>query len=151
MASEVTAKLAYGKNPTHLKDVPKGIRFYNAGHVPGSLQIAIDTPEGKIVYTGDFKLLPRFWMKGADVIDCDYLIIESTYARIVHPPYEEVVEKFRNFIKRKKGTKIIGAYPLGKAQEVILLLNEEGISPIVTEDIGRVNKLYISHNTDIFR
>ena len=137
LSSEFTAKLVYNIKPAKKL---KNIEYHNAGHIPGSLQISIDTDGGKIVYTGDIKLSSRGSIKGADVVECDYLIIESTYARMVHPSYDDVVHNFKKFMK-KKGTKIIGAYPVGKAQEIIMLLNEQGTTPIVTEKIHEVNKL----------
>jgi len=138
LCSEFTAQIGYGTNkPVKINNVS----FHNAGHIPGSLQAAVDTCEGKIVYTGDLKLSSRGILKGAEIIDCDYLIIESTYARSVHMPYEESVTKLRKFLK-KQSTKLIGAYRVGKAQEVTAILNEQGITPVVSKEIAEVNIKY---------
>ncbi len=136
ISSNFTSEIIYNKQPD---PPPKGITLYNAGHIIGSKQITINTEQGRIGYTGDLRLSPRFGIKGAEIIDCDYLIIESTYARSTHPPYEEVYESFRKCLKNK-GIKIIAAYEVGKAQEITKILNEEGITPIVTEKINRLNQ-----------
>ncbi|MCC7570206.1 MBL fold metallo-hydrolase [Candidatus Micrarchaeota archaeon] len=138
LASEFTANLVYKNSPEYHKSV----KYYDAGHIIGSVQIQIETPEGRVGYTGDLKPKTRGKIKGAQTMGCEYLIIESTYARSIHPSYEKVVEDFGNYLKRKNGTKLIGAYKIGKAQEVNMILNEEGITPIVSPSIAKINEIY---------
>ena len=52
---------------------------HNSGHVLGSCMIEAATPEGTILYTGDFNTRKTYTMKPAETVPCDVLIIEATF------------------------------------------------------------------------
>ncbi len=62
--------------------------FYEAGHIPGAAMIYLESPEGTVLYTGDFKLAPTGITAGACLpasVKPDVLILCGLHAR--HPNY----------------------------------------------------------------
>lgn len=119
------------------------VEFYDAGHIPGAVITRLETDEGVVVYTGDFKLSPTRLHAGADAenVDCDILVIESTYANRDHPPREEVERRFIEKIKEildNGGNVVIPVFALGRAQEIIDLLVAYNIRyPIYFDGMGK--------------
>ncbi|MFH7903990.1 MAG: hypothetical protein QW409_03510, partial [Candidatus Aenigmatarchaeota archaeon] len=80
--------------------------------------------------------------------DVDILIIESTFGskEFVFPDREQEIDRLIKFVREKTeilGKRVeIGAYPLGKAQEIIKILNDFGIVPSTTKTIERFNEIY---------
>ncbi len=114
--------------------------LYDANHILGSYIAYIELDGKTILYAPDFRL--ESFNK-----DVDILIIESTFGdpNIIFPDTDEVIDKLIRWIKSKEvqNKKIeIGAYALGKAQEVIKILNEHSIYPRVTKTIEKYNKVY---------
>ncbi|MFA5382803.1 MAG: hypothetical protein WC356_06560, partial [Candidatus Micrarchaeia archaeon] len=140
-------------NPIRLN--PKGITLFNAGHILGSTQLMAETNEGLLVYTGDFKLRDGLTTKGAEIRNCDTLIIESTYAQpgIVFPEYGSVYAEISNWVKRNKhNTLLFGGYSLGKSQEIIKILNDYcGVIPLVDEKVEYFCKIYEKHGIKLNR
>ncbi len=60
------------------------VRVLDAGHMLGSCQFEVVTPEFTGVYTGDINCVETLTTQAAQVKQCDYLIIEATYG---HPSY----------------------------------------------------------------
>jgi Cft2 family RNA processing exonuclease len=114
------------------------IEFIDAKHILGSSMILIENEES-ILYTGDFK--NREFKKEVDI-----LIIEATYGKpgLVFPDRDEEIEKMIKWINSQKIYKKIeiGVYPIGKAQEIIKILNEYSIFPSVTKTIEKFNNVY---------
>lgn len=124
----------------------KNIKLFPAGHMLGSTQILLQNGES-IVYTGDFKLRDGYTTKGAEIIECDKLYIDATFGEpcFKFPKKEEISEEINKWVKKineENKAVIFGAYKLGKAQELIKLLNENDIVPIVDETIERCCKIY---------
>jgi len=113
----------------------------------GSAQIFIETPEASILYSGDFKVSENLTTLPLEVRNADILITEATYGnpRYIFPQQEKTKEEFVKWVKSeiRKGNEVhVGAYPIGKSQEAIKILNEEGIIPKVTETIRRYSEVY---------
>ena len=111
------------------------ISLHPAGHMLGARQLRAQTPEGTFVYTGDFALHASYTAPAAEILQCDTLMIDSTYClpHMRFPPREKVLSDMRVFV-RENGQDIIvfGAYVRGKSQELVAFLNEEcGIAPVV--------------------
>ncbi len=147
VATKETAKLA-GLDEYKDKFMDKDIevRLVNAGHILGSSQIEILNGH-HIVYTGDIRLRDSILMKGADVLDPEVLIIESTFGlpHFKFPDYEVIYSEIGRWVKsnlRIGRHVVIGSYALGKAQEITKLMNELGETPIVTRDIWENNNKY---------
>ncbi|MBN2141876.1 MBL fold metallo-hydrolase [Candidatus Woesearchaeota archaeon] len=103
--------------------------FRNAGHIPGSAMMEIETEGKKIVYTGDMKMRPSLLMKGAysNYKDVDVLIIESTYGNRTLPDREKLKERFLDYVQSivdQKGSVVIPVFSLGRAQEILMILSE---------------------------
>lgn len=105
------------------------VNLINAGHIPGSAQITVQADGRKVLYTGDFNLIPTHLVPGADreYHDLDAIIIESTYAAEDHP---DRAESERNFVLACKevvedgGTVLVPAFGVGRSQEIICMLSD---------------------------
>ncbi len=110
-------------------------RMIDAGHILGARQLVVEGDGERVAYTGDFSVKPTIFGFKADVPQCDRLIMEATYGDpdYVFPPLEDVHRDIAGWVG-KNGTSnlLIGCYELGKAQEVIRILNELSIAPVVT-------------------
>ena len=103
------------------------VTLVNAGHIPGSAQVIVENEGKRVLYTGDFNLVPTHLVSGADraYADLDGLVIESTYAAQDHP---DRVESEREFVLACKevvesgGTVLVPAFGVGRSQEIICML-----------------------------
>lgn len=122
-------------------------KLVSSGHMLGATQIIIQTKDFKIVYTSDVKLNPSLTSKKIKIEDCDILILEATYGDpfFKFPDYEELKNDFLHWVENnlKKGNRIdLGAYQVGKAQEIIKLLNKNNIIPKVSSTIKKYCEVY---------
>lgn len=108
-----------------------GIKFwcYHAGHVLGAAMFMIEIAGVKILYTGDFSREEDRHLMAAEVpkIKPDVLIIEATYGTHLHEKREEREARFTNTIFQtvtKGGRCLIPVFALGRAQELLLILDE---------------------------
>jgi Cft2 family RNA processing exonuclease len=103
----------------------------------GARQIKAETDGGAFVYTGDFSLHDSYTTRGAKIVDCDTLMIDSTYAQphMRFPSRFDVLAAMEKFVKKNSDSIIVfGAYNSGKAQELVSFLNREcGVAPVVNE------------------
>ncbi|KAI5751457.1 hypothetical protein M8J77_007666 [Diaphorina citri] len=112
------------------KDV-NGIKFsaYNAGHVLGAAMFLIEIAGVKILYTGDFSRQEDRHLMAAEIppVKPDILITESTYGTHVHEQREEREGRFTSLIHdivNRGGRCLIPVFALGRAQELLLILDE---------------------------
>lgn len=83
----------------------------------------------KILYTGDYSREEDRHLKPAEFPNCevDVLIVESTYGVQVHEHRDKREEKFiktvHDIVKRS-GKCLLPVFALGRAQELLLILNE---------------------------
>jgi len=132
----------------------KGTRMIEAGHILGARQFVLEN-DNKIIYTGDISLKNNIFGFKAKIEECDRLIIESTYAS---PEYQFedpslVYEQIAKWIKENEYANIIiGAYELGKSQEIARVLNEYcGIAPIISDKCEDFCAVYESFGFKIDR
>ena len=124
------------------------IETYNAGHILGSLQFHFRRRTTTLTYTGDFNLESTLITKAAKPIECDELIIDATYGHpeINFPPREIIYNEIADFIEKaikNEQPPAFYAYPIGKAQELIALINKYlNLEVIIDGEISRVNKVY---------
>ncbi len=124
-----------------------GARFelIDAGHIPGSATIKLEAEGKKIIYTGDIKTEETRLHKGARLEfiedeEIDILITESTYGDRDHTERTRTEYKFMEAVKEtldEGGSVIIPVFAVGRAQEILLILNEERIkAPIYLDGMG---------------
>ncbi|MEM4348541.1 MAG: hypothetical protein QXN37_03155 [Candidatus Anstonellaceae archaeon] len=145
IASEETF-LLLGQPPNTSFPLPKGVSLHQAGHMLGARQIKAQLDGEVFVYTGDFSLHQSYTVEPAKILECDTLMIDSTYAlpHLQLPSRQQTVKRLVRFVKENESKIIIfGAYVRGKTQELVKLLNEEcNVSPIVSQQASHFCQIY---------
>jgi putative mRNA 3-end processing factor len=150
----------YGLNPdTKILEYNKKYKFddleykiINSGHVLGSYSLILEYNGTKINITSDLNTLPTTVTKEAKIEDCDILIIESTYGsqKDVFPNKDKEYNKLLKWItfnKLNNRLPIIGAYPLGKTQELVKLISDNTNYNIgLTNEAYDICNVYQNHN-----
>lgn len=126
------------------------VRFYDAGHIPGSASIYIESEKGQsLYYTGDINTKDtRLVSKASESPDADVLVLESTYFSEDHPPRKETESAFIDSLTRTLdigGNVVIPAFAIGRTQEILMLLDEYGIHPYVDGMGVSVYKMLMKH------
>ncbi|EJF65154.1 Metallo-hydrolase/oxidoreductase [Dichomitus squalens LYAD-421 SS1] len=108
-----------------------GVTFtpYHAGHVLGACMFLIDIAGLKILYTGDYSREEDRHLVKAEIppIHPDVLIVESTYGVQSHEPRDDKEARFTNLVHsiiRRGGHVLLPTFALGRAQELLLILDE---------------------------
>lgn len=125
------------------------ITFYKAQHILGAAQVLVELEDGnKVGWTGDFKL------EGTRVLDCDTLVIESTYGS---PSCRRLFDKdVRKILvdlvetHLKDGTVYVFGYH-GKLQEVMQILHEADVTVpfVMPEKVYNVSKVCERHGMKV--
>jgi len=127
-----------------VSDVTPDVRItlYNAGHILGSSMIHMHVGNGlhNILYTGDMKYGKTSLLEPAvtSFPRLETLIMESTYGGKdnLFPPKEECDKEFIDIIKKtieRKGKVLIPVLGSGRAQEVIIIIDEAIRNKILDE------------------
>ncbi|UNQ72615.1 MBL fold metallo-hydrolase [Infirmifilum sp. NZ] len=104
------------------------VSLVDAGHIPGSAMISIDTGSYTVVYTGDYALHDTCLLRMGDksaLSKADLVVTESTYAEFDHPPRDWVEREFIATVTEViegGGTVLIPAFAVGRAQEILCVL-----------------------------
>lgn len=133
-----------------LDDGTTRVELIESGHVLGSRQLYAEADGETFVYTGDLNLNGSLTTPRADVRECDTLLMECTYGLREYdfPAREDVHREIQRWVKagQAKGEiTVFGAYTLGKTQELVAILNEAGIAPLVTPPAKRFCEVYEKH------
>ena len=112
----------------------KDVEDIDSGHILGSKAFLI---EGKILYTGDFNIWDRLFLKGFKPPKTEILIIEATYGApdFIFGEFNKLLDKLLSTISRYilEGRNIVlEAFPLGKLQ-------------LISEVLKNVKNVYL-HN-----
>lgn len=152
IASKETLEL--GRLSASLSTHP-GTELLDAGHILGSRQLWAETDGGSALYTGDFRLKEGIFTKGAESKQADKLIIECTYGdpSFSFPSPEETYSEIAKWVNSHKDSiLLLGAYNLGKTQELIKVLNDYcKITPVVTPDSEHFNSVYDKNGVKLDR
>ncbi|KAL9017348.1 MAG: hypothetical protein Q9185_005346 [Variospora sp. 1 TL-2023] len=103
---------------------------YPAGHVLGAAMFLIEIAGLKILFTGDYSREDDRHLISAEVpkgIKIDVLITESTYgiaSHIPRPERETALMKSITGILNRGGRVLMPVFALGRAQEILLILDE---------------------------
>jgi len=118
-----------------------------AGHIFGSAQFFLETKDGSLLYTGDFKLRPGRSAEPAEWRQAQTLIMETTFGipRYRFPPTEEIVGQIVAFCRDALETDavpVLLGYSLGKAQEILCALSEAGLKPMLHGSVHQMTRIY---------
>lgn len=100
-----------------------------AGHVLGTAMFMVDIAGVQVLYTGDYSSKEGRHLQAAEIpqFSPDICIIESTCGVQLHQPYEIREKRFTDVIHStisQGGRVLIPAFALGRAQELLLILDE---------------------------
>jgi len=124
------------------------LECFSAGHVFGSAQIRVTRPDGhRVVYTGDISLEPALTSEPAPILECDTLVIESTFGHPKYrfPPRAQVYDQVAAWCRAKlaEGVRpVLLAYSLGKSQETVRQLIARGLRICAHPTIHAVGTVY---------
>lgn len=117
-----------------------GFSFYDAGHIPGSAGIHVETSEGSVFYTGDTHSADTRLLKAAKYPKhADIVITESTYGYRQHPKRRDVENDFLKNIEdtlERGGVALVPSFAIGRTQEILLVL-ESLEYPVYLDGMGK--------------
>ncbi|HWA62873.1 MAG TPA: ligase-associated DNA damage response exonuclease [Caulobacteraceae bacterium] len=130
------------------------ITLVPAGHVLGSAQVVVRWKGLTMVVSGDYKRRRDPTCPAFQPVDCDVFVTEATFGLPVfrHPDDAgEVAALLHSVAQFPERSHIVGAYALGKAQRLIMLLREAGWDrPIFVHGaLERLNGLYQRFGVDL--
>ena len=144
------------RTPTPIEAIPYGepleldscrLTLYPAGHVLGSAQTLVETDFGRVLYTGDLKTRAGYTSAPAATVQADVLIIESTFGK-PHYRFPETAEVLAALIAWCREALDLGAtpvllgYTLGKGQEILAALSDEGFDIVLHPALFAVTEVY---------
>ena len=105
------------------------ITALNAGHVLGAAMFLIEIAGVRVLYTGDYSREEDRHLMAAESpsVKPNVMICESTYGVGSHMPRDEREAKFIGWVKEvveRGGRCLIPIFALGRAQELLLILDE---------------------------
>lgn len=125
-----------------------GIRFtaYHAGHVLGACMYFVEIGGLKVLFTGDYSREEDRHLQVAEVppMRPDILITESTFGTAAHEPRLEKEARMTKIIHLtllKGGRILMPVFALGRAQELLLILEEYWLQ---NEDLHSINVFFAS-------
>jgi Cft2 family RNA processing exonuclease len=124
------------------------VTLYPAGHILGSAQCLLEhAHNGRLLYTGDFKLRPGRSAETCVTPRADVLIMETTFGlpRYAFPPDTEVWAGIVAFCRQALAdgvTPVLFAYSLGKTQELLHGLAEHQLPVMLHPQGMRLTRLY---------
>ncbi len=122
------------------------VQLSSAGHIPGASMMLYKGSKD-VLFTGDLQTLPTHIVGGAEPLECDVLVIESTYAGREHPDRKETERRFRDKVAEtveRGGKVIVPAFAVGRAQEVLMSLASSGFETCLDGMARKVNSIYLS-------
>lgn len=111
-------------------NIPGGfsMTLHEAGHILGSTMAKFHYGNKNIVFTGDIGNSPDPLLKDTEeILDADYMIIESVYGDRNHEDREQRVTKLKNAVMEtiaKKGILMIPSFALERTQNLLYILND---------------------------
>ncbi|XP_046546070.1 LOW QUALITY PROTEIN: cleavage and polyadenylation specificity factor subunit 3-like [Haliotis rubra] len=115
----------------HQETEVNGVKFwcYTAGHVLGAAMFMIEIAGVKVLYTGDYSRQEDRHLMAAEIpnVRPDIVIIESTYGTHIHEKREDRELRFTSLVHdivNRGGRCLVPVFALGRAQELLLILDE---------------------------
>lgn len=112
------------------------VEYAPCGHILGAGVLVIDSPEGRILWTGDYSVTGQPTIGGLDLDwvrrkaaerPFDLVVSEGTYGAEVHPPREKENERFIRVLEHvtgKGGKVLIPAFAVGRAQDITFVIRQ---------------------------
>ncbi len=123
------------------------VEVHSAGHIPGSCMFELKGEETTL-FTGDINTTNARLIWGTHPVECDNLIMETTYGGENHPDRKETEKKFLDKIDEtleKGGQVIVPVFAVGRTQEILMLLNDRDYD-VWYDGMGRtVSRIYLNH------
>jgi Cft2 family RNA processing exonuclease len=107
----------------------------------------VDKGDKTLIYSGDINLKKVLTAEPAYIKHCDVLVMKCTYGlpKYIFPSFDESVEPLIKFINETlslDSTPVILVEPVGKAQDIIKVLGENGFKLSLHESIYKSTKIY---------
>ena len=121
------------------------VTLFKANHILGAAQVLVESEEGeRVVWTGDFKL------DGTPVLDCDTLVVESTYGSpMCRRSFDvDVRELLVHMVEERLRHGVVYVFGYhGKLQEVMQILHDADVSVpfVMPEKVYHVSKVCERH------
>ncbi len=149
--------IEFGEN-VRIKDL--NVKFIHSGHIVGSSMVSVSDNRTTLLYSGDINMSRTKLLEGADIknLSAKALIIESTYGgkKDVFPKEGVTAQRIMKSIKETislGGKVIIPSFAVGRAQEVLLMLDDyvnSGLLPKVPIYVdGMINKAMRIHRHNV--
>ena len=124
----VTVPYDYGFTPVEGVEA----RFRDAGHILGAATVTLTVEEGgrekRLGFTGDIGNPGRPILRDPEpMLDCDWLLCESTYGGKTHEPAGQAKDRLSEVIGRtaaRGGKVIVPAFAVGRTQELVYALDQ---------------------------
>jgi putative mRNA 3-end processing factor len=123
------------------------VSFHPSGHILGSSQIRIERGGEIWVVSGDYKLAPDPTCTPFEPVRCHTFVTESTFGLPIFrwSDARQTVTEIQDWwrVNRQSGrASILFAYPVGKAQRILSML-DAGAGPLIYhEPVERINAIY---------
>jgi putative mRNA 3-end processing factor len=123
------------------------VELIPSGYMLGAAQIEVKKADKTIIYTGDINLRESPTSKPARIKRCQILVLKCTYAspKYIFPPTGKVMESLTEFIEdtlSSGSVPVLLAEALGKAQDIIKLLSDQGYKLSIHKSIYKTLKIY---------
>lgn len=133
--------------------------LFDAGHIPGSAMTYVDFGTGtkKFLYTGNYNGIDTRLLKKCDanLPKVDVLITESTYSDRDHPDRKSQEKELIDIVTQtvsNGGVALIPSFAVGRAQELLLILEQEGIDyPVFMDGMAKKAATIINRHKKLLR
>ncbi len=124
-----------------------------AGHILGSAQLFFESEAGSVLYTGDFKLAHGLVAEPCEWRHAETLIMETTFGlpRYRMPPRAEVAARVVAFCRETLdagAVPVLLGYSLGKAQEIVRIILDAGLTPMLHEAVWKMTAIHSALSPD---
>lgn len=128
------------------------VKFLSAGHIPGSLSVVLESQGKRIWYSGDLNATETMLLHKAqlDLPELDLAILEGTYALAEHPDRGQCERRLVDILREVVeggGLALVPAFAVGRAQEVLCILQKHGFEhPVHLDGMARAAaKVMLKH------
>jgi len=153
-------KVSFGQTFSPLPGVPNlTVCYLPAGHILGAAMLLFDTPEGRLLHTGDISVTDQRTIKGLDMAglpQSDFVVCEGTYGNRAHTSRRDEERRLAQTVQAvlsRGGRIVIPAFGVGRSQEVILILKafraSGQIAPVPLYLDGMVRSVCIAYQNQL--